>query len=245
MNTLIIASAPDIRALTEIFGQYCPQVRLLCSCTSLQEGLAAIHRWTPDLVFGAAGEYFPALLNQTMSGDFSTVILANDEKQVLEALRYDVLGCVLRPFSEAAIVEAVAKAARYHRQRLMFRQMQALIDSMSLTPASRRASRIPLPQNQYTIEYVPLHQIAHIEAERQYCVFNLVDNRRITTSRNIGEYEKMLGGYPFLRVHRSHIVNLDHVRSFHRQDEMLEMPNGKKVVVARNMRDHLLAQLAG
>jgi DNA-binding LytR/AlgR family response regulator len=131
----------------------------------------------------------------------------------------------------------------HHQQSMLLQQFQAIIESLNLPAASRRAHRIPLPQNQYTIEYVHLHQITHIEAERQYCVFNLIDNRRITTSRNIGEYEKLLGGHPFMRVHRSHIVNLEHVRSFHRNDEELEMPNGKRVVVSRNLRDNVLLRL--
>lgn len=139
---------------------------------------------------------------------------------------------------------ALDQLLREHLPQLGMSGLSALILLEALAKTERRLRRLPLPQNQSTIDYVYLAHICHVEAERQYCIFHLTDNRRITVSRHIGVYEKLLNGYPFVRVHRSHIINLEHVCRFHRLEDTLEITSGKHVPVARNMRETVLQHLA-
>lgn len=145
--------------------------------------------------------------------------------------------------AELPLTVQLAELSRQHQ--LILRQLEEIRTALQPDLGPPRAKRIPLPHNQHSVEYIALHQIAYIEAERQYCVFHTVDRRRITTSKNIGAYTQLLDEPMFMRVHRSHIVNLEQVRHFHRDEDALELADGRRVAVSRSLRDAVLLRLRG
>jgi two-component system, LytTR family, response regulator len=52
----------------------------------------------------------------------------------------------------------------------------------------------------------------------------------------------MLAGHHFLRVHKSHLVNREHIESYDKQG-MLKMTDGSLVEVSRRKKEYLLQQL--
>lgn len=60
---------------------------------------------------------------------------------------------------------------------------------------------------------VPLDDIERIEAAGSYSTIHLTDKRKLTVCFNISHIMQGLPAAKFVRVHRSHIVNLFHVES--------------------------------
>ncbi len=144
--------------------------------------------------------------------------------------------------AELPLAAQLVELSRQHQ--LILQQLEEIRAALQQPePCPLRAKRIPLPHNQHSVEYLALDQIAYIEAERQYCVFHTLDRRRITTSKNIGAYARLLDEPKFMRVHRSRIVNLEQVRRFHRDEDALELSDGRRVAVSRNLRDAVLTRL--
>jgi two-component system LytT family response regulator len=63
-------------------------------------------------------------------------------------------------------------------------------------------------------------------------------------SRPIGEYEVVLADAGLVRVHRSHMVNVDHIRRVRRgKTPIVELSNGAEVDVSESYREALFAFL--
>jgi two-component system LytT family response regulator len=71
-----------------------------------------------------------------------------------------------------------------------------------------------------------------------------VEGEKIIVSRTLKEYEEMLTECGFYRIHKSYLVNLQHIKRFDRQDGgYFAMTNGLKVPVASRKRDEVLGLL--
>jgi two-component system LytT family response regulator len=89
-----------------------------------------------------------------------------------------------------------------------------------------------------------MENIVRIEASQNYCEFYFSDGKKMMVSKNIGTYEESLDPYHFMRIHRSHIINLMHVKEFVRHDGgMVKLFDGMIIEVSRQKRDELLERL--
>jgi two-component system LytT family response regulator len=56
-----------------------------------------------------------------------------------------------------------------------------------------------------------LDEILYLKADGSYTQFYLTEGRKITVSKRLQEYERIISLGNFQRIHRSHIVNLHHI----------------------------------
>ncbi|MCX4358110.1 MAG: LytTR family DNA-binding domain-containing protein [Rikenellaceae bacterium] len=64
-------------------------------------------------------------------------------------------------------------------------------------------------QNSYL--KLTLDEIVHLEACGSYCTINMLEQKEMVISSRLAIVEKVLPDTDFIRIHRSHIVNLKHV----------------------------------
>ena len=75
--------------------------------------------------------------------------------------------------------------------------------------------RLCLPtQKGFTI--VKLEEIIYCEAQRSYTIFRLINNKSIIISKPLFDYDKLLADTVFLRVHKSFLINLMHIKEYMR-----------------------------
>jgi|GEM_PF-1754560 len=66
----------------------------------------------------------------------------------------------------------------------------------------------------------------------------LKDKRKIIASRSLKEMEEILEDYPFIRVHHSHVVNINEVEKYIKgEGGYLIMSDGSSVNVSRSKKD--------
>ncbi|MBU0764535.1 MAG: LytTR family transcriptional regulator [Bacteroidetes bacterium] len=83
------------------------------------------------------------------------------------------------------------------------------------------------------------------EADGRYSTVFLAGSRKIVVSKNLAEYEELLGGRTFFRTHNSHLVNLEHVRKIVKTEGgYMEMSDGSTVDISRRRKDELLKQMS-
>ena len=80
------------------------------------------------------------------------------------------------------------------------------------------------------------------EAERTKC--HIKKGEHVMSSRTLNSYEKFLSNNDLLRVHRSHIVNVAHIRAVTAMDEML-FSDDSKVEVSRRRKGEVMNALRG
>lgn len=81
--------------------------------------------------------------------------------------------------------------------------------------------------------YVPIAEIVNIVGENNYSTFHLNNGREIVVSKTLKEYEGTLALHNFMRVHKSHIINLDCIQKLKKGLEFsVQLSNGKSVGIS-------------
>ena len=103
--------------------------------------------------------------------------------------------------------------------------------------------KLPVPTTKGFI-VLKLDDIILFEAERNYTIIHLHHKSPVTVSRTLLEYEKMLGNTGFLRVHRTFMINLQHVTEYHRgEGGMVIMSNGAEVEISRRRKEQFITRV--
>ena len=83
-------------------------------------------------------------------------------------------------------------------------------------------------------EYIEIDKLLHIKSEGRYSILILSDNSKFVVSKNLGEFEKELKEYEFLRIHKSHLVNKNHiVRYLKKEGGYIVLSNDSVVPVSK------------
>ncbi len=90
-------------------------------------------------------------------------------------------------------------------------------------------------------EMVNLNDILYLEADNSYTTFHLANEKPFVSAKSIGFYEEELEEDPFLRVHKSFIVNLNKIKSYIKADNgYIILTNGQPVRVSKSRKEELL-----
>jgi len=110
--------------------------------------------------------------------------------------------------------------------------------------ASQPIRKISIPTIEGVILF-PEQDINRLEAMGSYCTIHLTDHKKITTSKPMAHFEQMIDEAQFMRIHKSHIVNLNNITRYIRgEGGWVEMKDKAEVPVSRRLKNELLQRLA-
>ena len=246
INAIIIDDeAHCITALRHDLNMFCPEVAIAGTCQSGKEGIAAIKRLQPNLVFldieMPVMNGFEMLKAIGEERDFQVIFTTAYSQFVLKAIRINALDYLMKPIDGTELSEAVDRVRNQMQHKLREdRRIGNLLANVSL---AEEQQRIALPdRNGY--DFVSPSEICYCKAEGAYTHVFFTDNRKILVSKALGELENMLPSRIFERIHHSIIVNVNEIRQFKKGEGLLViMANGDHLSVARSKRDQLLLRL--
>ena len=91
---------------------------------------------------------------------------------------------------------------------------------------------------------VKLEEIVYCEAQRSYTNFRLVNNKSIVISKPLFDYDRLLSNTIFLRIHKSFLINLMHVKEYIRgEGGTVIMSNGMEIEVSRRKKELFLTKV--
>lgn len=211
--------------LNRLIKQHCPQIEIIGSANSVDQAKPRFVEGAIDLIF--LDVEMPEkngfeLLNQGNYQNIQTIFTTAHEKYALPALRNGALDLLLKPVAADDLVNAVDKLGQ----------------NRNVTP-KKINGKIALPTLK-GISFCFPHEIIRFEADGAYTrVIRLEDS--IMVSRNIGYLEKIMDSNLFFRVHRSHLVNLSHIRQYIRgKGGEIVMSDESYIEVSRTKREDLL-----
>lgn len=140
----------------------------------------------------------------------------------IQALQLGALDYLVKPFGQLRFLEAAERV----RTRIA-----------APDPKQRWPHRIYVRDRGIVVP-VAVERIERVEAQGDYSLLVCPGSRPLLVQRPLGELEAMLDPERFLRVHRSHLVHLDHVASFRPFD-------GRRYVVTMRSGFEITASAAG
>ncbi len=224
-------------ALTHLLQPLKSDVDILAHGYSVKDGvdLTAAHK--PDLVFLDVempdGTGFD-LLEKLGKPAFYVVFITAYNKYAETAFRFGALDFLTKPIQSDLFAETMERAMQRFQEKFTIEQLQIALETFYSAKEKKLPERIAI-------------QILHLIAEMNYTDFfylSLGKTRKLTASLPLKTYELHFEPYEsFMKVHRSHIVNLMMVDQYLKGDQCLVMRDGSRVPVAKPYKDELEQRL--
>lgn len=232
ITAIIVDDKPaNVFTLQKLLKEYIPDVTVTGTAGNVAEGILAIERLQPSIVFldieMPGGTGFD-LLRHFKELTFEVIFVTAYDQYALKAFGENAIGYLLKPIEIDALQLAVSKAIK---QIELKQTRQHLIRFLQQVPASL-PDKISLPVLDGYL-FINKDDIIRCEASGSYSWFYMNDGRKIMVSMHMRECEDLLPSREFYRVHHSHIVHLKYlVRYIKGRGGYAQMQDGSTVEVA-------------
>ncbi|HEV2480898.1 MAG TPA: LytTR family DNA-binding domain-containing protein, partial [Puia sp.] len=217
INYVLVDDEPkNIRILRNMLDEFCPDTQCAGSAANIEEAGELIQKVAPDLVFLdiqlPGGNAFD-LLESLLPVRFEIIFVTAFNDYALKAFRYAAIDYLLKPVNIEELKAAVQRAGEQLQYRQLNSRLQNLLAAVRGPSATWHKLALVMGDG---LTFIPVSEIVRCEASSGYTVFHMCNGETHMSTRTIREYEDLLPPDLFLRIHNSHIVNLKHVKKYHR-----------------------------
>jgi two-component system LytT family response regulator len=245
IKTIVIEDeAKSRQMLAAMIERNCPQISIVGLAKDVKEGVNLIKELKPELVFldisMPDGSGFD-LLEQVSGYNFELIFATASDQFAIKAIKYSACDYLLKPIDADELKLAVDKVVQKKQSLPNMENLQFLIQH--LKRADENFQKITLPTgNAY--EIVNIKDIIRCEADGSYTVFYLNDKRKLMISFGLKHYEELLPETEFIRVHHHHLINMNHVVRFLKEDGGYAiMSDGSKIEISRRKKEAFMDKL--
>ena len=170
----------------------------------------------------------------------ATIFATAYDHYALGAFNANAMDYLVKPFDQERFGMAMDKARRWLRAgpAQFQHQLGAVLRDLSVARAGQERILVRSGESQLLVRAA---DIAYISAEGNYIRLHTASGEHLMRERMAGILER-LDGAVFRRIHRSHIVNLDHVKKllpWFGGDNLVMMSDGSRLTLSRNYREAL------
>lgn len=180
------------RCVRSVLGASLQQLDVMGDLRSAQAHLQATRPDVLLLDLNLHGHDGFGLLKYAVAGAFDTIVVSANTERALEAFEYGVLDYVPKPFSTERLAQAFKR--------------------LSGKRSENAALRYLIVRHAGQLERVKVEDIRAIHGANDYSELELTSGACRLHEKTLAQLARSLSG-GFLRIHRSHIVNLEFVQS--------------------------------
>lgn len=233
--------------LFDMLKLYCTNVEVIGQAHNVSSAYEIIKSTKPDLVLldikMPDGSGFD-LLNKFNNIDFKVVFITAHEEYAIKAFRFSAIDYILKPVDPSDLISAVEKTTSANGLNGMNEQFQTFKDNY-YNGESSQDKRIVLKTTE-NIYIIYLKDVIRCQSEKNYTYFYFTNRERIIVSKTLKDFEEILGDFGFMRIHRSHLINLKFIDRYEKSEGgFLIMNDGSKVEVSHRKKEALLNYIYG
>ncbi|WP_231492008.1 LytTR family DNA-binding domain-containing protein [Pedobacter sp. Leaf170] len=220
-----------------LLQQNCPDVEITGIARSVAEAKDILAHHSIDLIFldiampgGNGFELIPDAQLHNAAVIFTTAY----DQYALKAIKANALDYLLKPIDIDELKTAVEKVALHTKLHQASDNKDERITNLASSLSNRNEIRkLTLPYGQ-GFKMVDIDDIIYIEADSNYSVFHLSNHDKITVSKVLREFEEILPSEQFVRIHKSSIINLNHLKEYNSKNGLQAyLKNGQSINVSR------------
>lgn len=240
MNAIIIDDEQNSRELLgNMLSLYCPTIEILGTADSVQSGFATIKQLNPEVVFldiqMGDGTGFD-LLSLFEKVPFHVIFTTAFQEYAVQAFQYSAVDYLLKPISPEYLVKAVNKVQKLNHSET---EIQTLLGNFK-QPEDKKI----VVKTHDRIYSIYIKEIVRCEADSSYTTLYLENGHKIVVAKQLKEFDEMLSPNDFLRIHQSHLVNLNYVFYYQKGNNLLIMKDESAIPVSAKKKDELLSFIA-
>lgn len=243
-TVLVDDELTSIRILKDLLTANCPEVEIIGEADSVSAALEVIPACSPDLVLldiSINNENAFDLLNGLNIIDFEIIFITAWDNHAVQAFKYSATDYLLKPVDASDLQKAIKKVVKKSYEKSVIENLKILQENIQTLQLSQQKMAVP---TLHGLSFVQLKDIMRLEAKGSCTIIYLSNGEQLTTTRIIKEYEELLPGNIFYRVHNAHIVNLNKVQNYQKgRGGIIFMEDGTSIEVAFRRREDFLKRL--
>lgn len=226
-------------ALVEVL-KHETEIEVLGIGTSMLHGDELLHRYKPDILFldimlGDSTGF--DLLERQESKPFHTVFTTAHSHFAIHAIKAGAFDYLLKPITQAHVHKVVERLKNIDSAKSLLEPRYKLAKDH----LNGSYSKIALPEA-HGYQIVDAQTIAHVQAQGNYCDLHFTDGAKMTVTRKLKSFEALLEPFDFVRIHHSHLINLNQLKKYSRLDGgKVQMLRGETIYISRFYKDTFLS----
>ncbi|NOX47269.1 MAG: response regulator transcription factor [Chlorobi bacterium] len=219
-------------------------LELVAEAENVATGVDVIIEYKPDLILldidMPDGTGFD-LLKKLSDIHFKIVFITAYEEFAVQAFEFSAIDYILKPVDPKKLIDAIDKAHQLVEQENINLKLNALFANLENSVSENKKLVLKTAENIYIIN---TNDIVRCESDGGYTQFYLIDGKKILVSRNLKDYEGMLDGFGFYRIHQSHMINLKYIDHYSKTEGgAVVMKDSSNLPVARRKKESFLKLL--
>lgn len=201
---------------------YAPQITIIGEADSVVSGVEAIESLKPQVVFLDIqlndGTGFDILEKITALNGFTKshiVFITAHEQYAVKAFRFSALDFLLKPVDPDELQKVIQKIKAEIEKNDSSSHIDLLLENIRKKVDNFK--RIALSTSD-GIHLFDVSDIIRCESEDNYTKFFIKNSKPILISKTLKEYEELLAEHGFERIHQSHLINLNYLKSYIKKD---------------------------
>lgn len=235
--TIIDDSSVDVLSLRKIISTYCINIKSVIDVSSIDDGIIETNLNKPDIVFVDVmlNEFNVfEFLDKFSFGETPIIFISSEKEYALNAFDCNAVGFILKPFKVENVILAINKAMKKIETNnsqnnntfsVRDRNENTNFDYLAIASLDK-------------IDFIKKEDVMFCMADGKYTTFFLSGGKKIVSSKNLGEYEKLLDGSFFYRVHHGYIINIRFLISVIKKDGVYcELANKVTIPVSKRRQE--------
>ena len=202
----------------------------------VEDGLLCIKDNSPDLVFldiAMPRQSGFDLIRQLSKIDFEVIFVTAFDTHAIKAFEHNAIGYILKPIDNEKLETAISNAI----DKIDLKRGSDRIDAL-LKHLDKPKQSITVNTTE-SIEIRDEEEVIRFESDGGYTHIYLADGSKLYSSVSIGSYETQLMLSKFMRVHRSHLINLKYFRSYLKSGTIM-LKDGAQVPLSKRKKTEFL-----
>lgn len=227
--------------LANYIAKYCTDVSVVGEAESVKTGIEQIKKHQPDIVFLDVempyGNGFD-LLDELDEINFSTIFVTAYSNYAIKALNLSASYYILKPVDIDELIAAVEKVKEEKKNDNHGFNSKILVENLQNLNIQEHKIVLPLMNG---FEVIRVKDVIRIQANDNFSDFHLTNGSRKVICRTLKHYEELLKEFDFVRVHKSHLVNIQYITRYIKgKGGQLIMSDNSEVEVSQNRKKELL-----
>ena len=224
--------------LKNYLSKYCPQVEVIGEAQNIKEAVPMLHELQPELVFLDVempfGNAFD-VLEACKELQFETIFVTAFSEYSLKALNQSAAYYLLKPISIEELIIAVNKVHKHLLNHEIFNRNKIIVENFRETKPEKQQVILPTLEG---FEVVKMEEIVRLRGNGNFTDIYLSNGNKKMVCRFLKHFAEILP-HPFVRVHKSHIINSNCVKSYNKGGT-LTLNDGSEIEVSPTYKEDFL-----
>lgn len=244
LKVIIIDDEPDaIEVLESIVVNHTSDVQVAATTTDPALGIELILTHEPDFIFldvemGSMSGFDLLDCLAGSSSRFKVIFVTAYEHYAIKAIKNNALDYILKPIKVNEVIQAIAKVRELIKADVLY----------NIADYSAEKHKFPLTTHIKIstlsgIEFIKEEDVVHLDASGSYTLIHLLDGNRMMVSRPLKKVKSLFDSVFFLKIHRSHVINLEYIKRYETDKSIVVMSNGVRIPLSRRCKDKFIERI--